>query len=76
VLNSRRAISVKITLQFTASGCGGAGFLVLSAVLPPGEFATLRQLVSTPVYARGLAPEEAWALAAGGINETNDEVAG
>jgi hypothetical protein len=55
---------------------GGADFLVLSAVLPSAKLATLCQLVSTPVYARGLALEEAWALGASGINETDDEVAG
>jgi 8-oxo-dGTP diphosphatase len=54
---------------------GGADFLVLSAVIPPDELAVLCQRVSRPVYARGLALEEAWALGASGINETNDSVA-
>jgi hypothetical protein len=76
VLNSYRAIAVNITLHFTASGCGNADFLVLSAVFPPDELATLCQLVSTPVYVRGLGLEEVWALGASGIDEINDEVAG
>jgi len=54
---------------------GGADFLVLSAVLPQDQLRMLCHSDSTPVYARGLALEEAWALGASGINETNDSVA-
>ena len=50
----------------------GADFLVLSEALPSGELATLCRLVSVPVYARGLAVEETWALGASGTNEIGD----
>jgi mutator protein MutT len=58
--------------QAAASAHTGADFLVLSEVLPSGELATLCQLVSLPVYARGLAVEEAWTLGASGTNEINN----
>jgi 2-methylisocitrate lyase-like PEP mutase family enzyme len=45
----------------------GADFLVLSETLSPDELVALCQLVSVPVYARGLALEEAWALGASGL---------
>jgi len=37
----------------------GADFLVLSEVLASGELAVLCRLIPVPVYARGLAVEEA-----------------
>jgi mutator protein MutT len=46
-----------------------ADFLVLSEILAPSELAALCQLVAVPVYARGITPEEAWALGATGIND-------
>jgi mutator protein MutT len=52
-----------------AVAADGADFLVLSEVLRPGKVATLCKSVATPVYARGLALEQAWALGASGINE-------
>jgi 8-oxo-dGTP diphosphatase len=58
--------------EAAAAADAGAHFLVLREVLPPGELAALFQLVSVPVYARGLAVEEAWALGASGTNEIND----
>jgi len=54
------------------AACAGGDFLVLSEVLPPGELATLCRSVAVPVYARGLAVEEAWVLGASGTNETRD----
>jgi 8-oxo-dGTP diphosphatase len=71
-----RGVFCATAAEAAVAAGGGADFLVLSAVFPPGELPTLCQLVSTPVYARGLALEEAWALGASGINETNDEVVG
>jgi mutator protein MutT len=57
-----------------AAGATGAGadFLVLSEVLSTSELAALCRLVSVPVYARGLALEEAWMLGASGTNEINN----
>lgn len=52
-----------------ASVGAGADFLVLSEVVAPGELAALCRSVSVPVYARGLALEEAWGLGASGLNE-------
>jgi hypothetical protein len=57
--------------EATAAAGAGAEFLVLCEVLSPSELAALCQLVSVPVYARGLALEEAWALGASGTNEIN-----
>jgi 8-oxo-dGTP diphosphatase len=71
-----RGVFCATAAEAAAAAGGGADFLVLSALLPADKLATLCQLVSTPVYARGLALEEAWALGASGINETDDEVAG
>jgi len=47
----------------------GAGFLVSRETLSPNELAALCQLVSVPVFARGIGLERAWALGASGINE-------
>jgi mutator protein MutT len=47
----------------------GADFIVLREVLPPSDLAALCQAVSVPVYARGLAVDEAWTLGASGTNE-------
>ncbi len=55
--------------EAAAAARADADFLVLGQVFPPGELATLCQLVSVPVYARGLAVEEAWAVGASGTNE-------
>ena len=57
--------------EAAAAARADADFLVLSQALPPGELATLCRLVSVPVYSRGLAAEEAWALGASGTNEIN-----
>jgi 8-oxo-dGTP diphosphatase len=58
--------------EAAAATGAGADFLVLCEVLSPSELAALCQLVSVPVYTRGLALEEAWALGASGANEIND----
>jgi mutator protein MutT len=47
----------------------GAGFLVLREALSPNELATLCQLVSVPVFARGIGLEQAWAMGASGLND-------
>jgi 8-oxo-dGTP diphosphatase len=47
----------------------GADFIVLREALTPSDLAALCQSVSVPVYARGLAVEEAWTLGASGTNE-------
>jgi mutator protein MutT len=47
----------------------GAGFLVLREALSSNELAALCQLVSVPVFARGIGLEQAWALGASGLNE-------
>jgi hypothetical protein len=59
-------------LEATAAARADADFLVLSQALPPDELAALCRLVTVPVYARGLAAEEAWALGASGANEINE----
>lgn len=57
--------------EAAAAARADADFLVLSQALPPGELAALCRVVSVPVYARGLAVEEAWVLGASGTNEIN-----
>jgi mutator protein MutT len=47
----------------------GAHFIVLREPLSVSDLAALCQSVSMPVYARGLALEEAWTLGASGTNE-------
>jgi hypothetical protein len=49
-----------------AGSDAGADFLVLRDELPHGEISSICELVSIPVYAPGLALEEAWALGASG----------
>jgi 8-oxo-dGTP diphosphatase len=55
-----------------AAACGDAEFLVLREALFACDLTELCKLVAVPVYARGLALEEAWTLGATGINETNE----
>ena len=50
----------------------GADFLVLRGVASDGEISALCAAVSVPVYVRGLALEDAWALGASGIGEIAD----
>ena len=50
----------------------GAEFLVLRAELGCGELAALCSRVPVPVFARGLAREQAWVMGASGINEIDD----
>jgi 8-oxo-dGTP diphosphatase len=47
----------------------GADFLVLRGAASHGEIAALCAAVFVPVYVRGLALEDAWALGASGISE-------
>jgi 8-oxo-dGTP diphosphatase len=47
----------------------GADFLVLRGAASHGEISALCMAVSVPVYVRGLAPKDAWALGASGISE-------
>ena len=61
-------------VEAAAAARAGADFLVLSEMLPPEELATLCQVVAVPVYARGLAVEETWALGASGTNEISDSI--
>ena len=65
-------VSCASATEAAAAARAGADFLALSEVLPSGELAALCRLVSVPVYARGLALEEAWELGASGNNEIND----
>jgi mutator protein MutT len=52
-----------------AAGAGaGADFLALNETLSPHDIAALCESVSVPVYARGLALEEAWILGASGLS--------
>jgi mutator protein MutT len=67
-----RGVFCMDTAEAAVIAAAGADFLVLSEVLSAGELAMLCQRVSVPVYARGLALEEAWALGASGNNEIND----
>ena len=50
----------------------GAEFLVLRREFGDGELVGLCGSVPVPVFARGLALEEAWALGASGLNEIDD----
>ena len=50
----------------------GADFLVLRGAASDGEISALCAAVSVPVYVRGLALEDAWALGASGIGEIAD----
>jgi mutator protein MutT len=67
-----RGVFCANAVEAAAATGAGADFLVLCEVLSPGELAALCQLVSVPVYARGLVLEEAWVLGASGTNEIND----
>jgi len=49
----------------------GADFLVLHSVLSREDIAALCDSVCVPVYARGVALEEAWALGASGVTAIN-----
>jgi hypothetical protein len=50
-----------------AGSDAGADFLVLRNELAHGEIKSICELVAVPVYAKGLAAEEAWALGASGV---------
>ena len=50
----------------------GADFLVVRGVFLRAEISALCESVSVPVYVRGLALEDAWALGASGISEIAD----
>ena len=52
-----------------AASDAGADFLVLRNALPHAEISSICELVPVPVYAKGLALEEAWALGATGVVE-------
>jgi 8-oxo-dGTP diphosphatase len=47
----------------------GADFVVLREALSPSELTALCHSLSVPVFARGIALEQAWALGASGLNE-------
>jgi mutator protein MutT len=51
-----------------AASDAGANFVVLKRGLPRAELKPLCELIPIPVYAPGLALEEAWGLGASGIN--------
>jgi len=55
--------------QMTAAAEAGANFLALCEPLAADELTALCRSIFVPVYARGLALEEAWALGASGIND-------
>ena len=57
--------------QAIAAADAGADFLVMREMLAEARLAALCEAVSVPVYARGIALEQAWALGASGINELN-----
>jgi 8-oxo-dGTP diphosphatase len=58
--------------QAQSAVAAGADFLVLRGVASRDEVAALCDAVSVPVYVRGFALEEAWALGASGISEIGD----
>jgi mutator protein MutT len=51
-----------------AASDAGANFVVLSDELPHSELGSLCELIPVPIYARGLALEQAWSLGATGVN--------
>jgi mutator protein MutT len=57
--------------EAVAAARAGADFLVMRDALADGEFAALCESVAVPVYARGIGLEDAWALGASGVNETD-----
>ena len=78
---ARRTVAVDTQLRGVFCGSAieaaaavgeGAEFLVLRNVLGDGELPALCGTVAVPVFARGLALEEAWALGASGLNEIGD----
>ena len=54
--------------QARAAAAAGADFLVLCDALDAAELAALCNSVNVPVFARGIALEQAWTLGATGIN--------
>jgi mutator protein MutT len=52
-----------------AAADAGADFIALTGALSAGGLAELCRSVAIPVYARGIAREQAWALGATGVNE-------
>jgi mutator protein MutT len=58
--------------EVEAAVAGGAAFLVLHRVFPRAQISALCEAVFVPVYVRGFAIEEAWALGASGISEIGD----
>jgi len=55
--------------EAVAATDAGADFLVLRSALAADELAALCDLVSVPVFARGIGLEQSWALGASGLNE-------
>jgi mutator protein MutT len=55
--------------EAVAAAEAGAHFIVLREALLPSELAALCRSISVPVYARGIALEQAWALGSSGLNE-------
>lgn len=57
--------------EAVATAGAGADFLVMRNAVADGELTALCESVDVPVYARGIALEEAWALGASGVSEIN-----
>jgi hypothetical protein len=55
--------------QATAAAGAGADFLVMRVALADDGLLALCNTVPTPVFARGIGLEQAWALGASGVNE-------
>jgi len=67
--NQLRGVFCASASEAVAAAGTGVGFLVLREALSPNELAALCQLVSVPVFARGIGLEQAWALGASGLND-------
>jgi mutator protein MutT len=63
-----RGVSCASVAEAVAAAGAGADFLALNETFLPHDLAALCQVVSVPVYARGLALEEAWVLGASGLS--------
>jgi 8-oxo-dGTP diphosphatase len=64
----RGAVCTSMAEAGAAAGAG-ADFLVMRDVLPPAEIAAICDSVAVPVYVRGHALEQAYALGASGISD-------
>jgi hypothetical protein len=64
--------SCRDAAEAAAAAAAGAAFIALRRKLPDQELLGLCAALPIPVYARGLALEDAWTLGASGVDQTPD----